>query len=516
MKVKLVHILVPVIVVCGIALLSVGCQNQPDSNAAGIQTATAQLGSITITVTGTGNLALKNKQSLSFGQTGLLSGVETAKVSEVDVVEGQLVELGQALIKADTKDWLNRINNFKHQLDSARANLVQTQAGSDKAQLDLATAQVSLAGAQNTLAVAQSGLANAQYNLAVSQFNLKAQQDVQTAQDKIDNTNIQLQQALVMYEGAVKSTSGDTRFWTQIIAEHRADLATYQKDLRDLLTDPAVKDVSITDINTKVAQVQQAQTGVNQAQAGIVQAQSGIIQAQANVELAKKNIELTQVNLVVAQNAVDDAQTALTDEQNSAQVIIAPFKGLITKVDVNQGDIVQRNANIIEIGEPDKFVANVLVTQRDVVSVKIGNEAAVSFDALPGISFPARITRIASLAIIQQGVVNYKVTVEVVLDLGTPAASQAALKDGFTAIVDIPVQKKDNILIVPSRAVSHQGQDYTVQLLSGTTSETRIVTVGITDYQNTEIVDGLKPGDRVILPAIPVSTPGSGGLFGGG
>jgi multidrug efflux pump subunit AcrA (membrane-fusion protein) len=442
---------------------------------------------------------MENKQSLSFGQTGLVSGVETAKVSEVDVVEGQAVDQGQALVKADTKDWTNRITALKHQLDSAKANLVQAQASA-------ASAQVTLATTQTNLATTQSGLATAQYNLATAQFNLKAQQDVKADQDKIDNANIQLQQAQVMYQQALQSASGDVKFWQQNIFSHQADIATYQKDLLDLLTDPAVKGVSVTDITTKVAQVQQGQTGV-------VQAQATIDQAQANLALAKKNIELTQVNAVVAQNAVDDAQNALTEEQNSAQIISAPFKGLITKVNVNQGDIIQRNANIIEIGQPDKFVANVLVTQRDVVAIKIGNDATVSFDALPDMSFPAKITQIASLATIQQGVVNYKVTVEITADAGN---SQAILKDGFSAIVDIPVQKKDNILIVPSRAVSHQGQDYTVQLVSGTASETRVVTVGITDYQNTEIVSGLKPGDQLILPAIPTSTTNSGGMFGGG
>ena len=151
-------------------------------------------------------------------------------------------------------------------------------------------------------------------------------------------------------------------------------------------------------------------------------------QAQTSVEQAQKNIELTQANVVIAQNAVDDAQTALNTEQDSLQVITAPFKGLITKVNVNQGDIVQRNTNLIEIADPNKFEANVLVTERDVTSIVIGGDANVSFDAMPGLTFPAKITLIAPLATIQQGVVNYKVTVELtsttpITSSGSPAAS---------------------------------------------------------------------------------------------
>jgi hypothetical protein len=153
----------------------------------------------------------------------------------------------------------------------------------------------------------------------------------------------------------------------------------------------------------------------------------------------------------------------------------------------------------------------------------IGGDAIVSFDALPDLTFPAKITLIAPLATIQQGVVNYKVTVELtstnpITASGSPAASPTpvVLKDGFAAVVNIPVQKKDNILILPSRAISHQGQNYVVQLVVGTGTEIHIVKIGITDFQNTEIIQGLNLGDKVVLPAIPTASPTPGGIFGPG
>jgi hypothetical protein len=70
---------------------------------------------------------------------------------------------------------------------------------------------------------------------------------------------------------------------------------------------------------------------------------------------------------------------------------------------------------------------------------------------------------------------------------------------------------------VPSSAISHQGQNYVVQVEIGTITETRIVKIGITDFQNTEIIEGLNPGDKVVLPVIPTAvTSNSGGIFGGG
>ena len=96
----------------------------------------------------------------------------TAKVSEVDVSEGQIVEQGQVLVKADPTDWQNRVTALKHQLDSAKANLVQAQVN---------------------VITAQSNLANAQASLATAQYNFSQQKDIKAIQDKIDNANIQLQ-----------------------------------------------------------------------------------------------------------------------------------------------------------------------------------------------------------------------------------------------------------------------------------------------------------------------------------
>jgi len=196
---KAIKYTILVLALCGTLSFLASCVGKASANTASTaQTATAQLGSISINVTGTGNLTLKNKQSLSFGQTGLVSNVETAKVSEVDVVEGQVVEKGQTLVKADTSDWQDRITSLQHQLDAAKANLVQAQASVNTAQYNQATTQY------NT--------ATAKQNLATAQYNLSVQQDVKTAQDKIDNANIQLQQAKVLLQNAEVTQTGNISY----------------------------------------------------------------------------------------------------------------------------------------------------------------------------------------------------------------------------------------------------------------------------------------------------------------
>jgi membrane fusion protein, macrolide-specific efflux system len=522
MKSKIASIVLMVLAVSVIGLLSTGCVNQ-SAVATTAQTAVVQKGSITVSITGTGNLALKNKQTLSFGQTGQANNATTAKISEVNISAGQIVEKGQVLVKADTADWTNQLTLDQHNLDIAKAGVDSAKIGLDSAKAAVDQAKASLI--------------QAQANLQMSQYSLSMQADIKAIQDKIDNTNVQVVQAKQMltqslvqgdtaggayWQGVINYLAVDTQY--QNLAPHVPDggqLGVYTKQMNTVLTDPAhagaAVSTSIADINSKTLAVQTAQAAVTNAQNNITAAQNGVITAQNNITLA--------------QNKQADAQKVLDEDTATPQEIKAPFAGLITKVWIDSngnkiapGAIVARNASLIEIAEPDKFVANILVSERDVTSLAIGGEAVVTLNALPGLAFPAKITVISSLASIQQGVVNYNITLELTSNKPITAsgstdgtAARVNLKDGFSTVVNLPVVKKENILIVPSRAISFQGQNYVVQVENGTGSETRIVKIGITDYQNTEILEGLNLGEKVILPVIPTAAPtSSGGIFGGG
>jgi multidrug efflux pump subunit AcrA (membrane-fusion protein) len=494
----------------GLIFLAVGCSGSKSAAAVKPQVATVQKGNISIQVTGTGNLALENKQLLSFGQTGLVSQAVTVKVSDVLVKAGQSVDAGQVLVKADPQDWQNQITTDQHDLDAKKVSLVQ--------------AQTSVVNAQTSLTTAQTSLATAQVNLVTAQNNLAVQQKIKAAQDIIDAAIYQLQLDQTMMQQATTAGAPDPTFWPTTIKQDANTIKQLKTSMTNLLADPANLGVANTDINTKVAQVNQAQASVAQAQGNITQTQASITQAQASV--------------ITAQNAVDDSQTTLNEAKNSAQVITAPIKGLITKVNVTVGSIVSRSTNLIEIAQPDLFESVIMVSERDIPSVKMGGNATVTFDAFQGLTFPAKITQIAPLATVQSGVVNYQVTVELTsMSPALPAASTASssgsspafaafagqaipLKDGLSSTVNIMIAESDNILLVPNRAISRQGRNTVVQVINGTTTVVTVVQTGISDSTNTEIVSGLNEGDQISLPTGTSSTtpairpggfPGAGG-----
>jgi len=99
------------------------------------------------------------------------------------------------------------------------------------------------------------------------------------------------------------------------------------------------------------------------------------------------------------------------------------------------------------------------------------------------------------------------------------------LREGLTLTVSIIVEERSDVLLVPNAAITSQGGKIYVQVVSadGVTEE-RSIKIGISDWQFTEVIDGLSEGEQVVVPgagtATTPTTPQQGGrmpfLPGGG
>ncbi|MBA7674426.1 hypothetical protein ES703_82640 [subsurface metagenome] len=142
-------------------------------------------------------------------------------------------------------------------------------------------------------------------------------------------------------------------------------------------------------------------------------AEEAIEVAQVDIVEAQKDIEDARVAVVDAQKDVEDAQDDLDEALTTSLEITAPFDGFITRVNVEGGDEVMKGTVAVQIADPNKFEADVLVSEMDILQIKLGGEATVEVDAMAGMSLPAEVTHIAPTATIQAGVVNYEVKVEI-------------------------------------------------------------------------------------------------------
>jgi RND family efflux transporter MFP subunit len=272
-------------------------------------------------------------------------------------------------------------------------------------------------------------------------------------------------------------------------------------------------------------------------------------------------IQIKRLQVKLAEGRLEDAEEALEEASEVSPEVAAPFDGFIINVNVSGGDEVKKGTVATTLADPNKFEVDIMVGEMDISQVEKGGRATLQADAISGISFPAEVTYIAPTATIQSGVVNYKVTVEVesleavvqeqqtisgtaqVPPSGmtppegftppagqgststdqTPATSQASqLREGLTVTVGIIVEQRINVLLVPNGAITTQGGQSYVQVLSPDgTIERRAIKTGITDYVNTEVTDGLSEGEKVVVPLVTTTTtqqqgPGYGMFPGGG
>lgn len=225
----------------------------------------------------------------------------------------------------------------------------------------------------------------------------------------------------------------------------------------------------------------------------------------STVELAEKNLQLAQLALNAANSSdekeqkqilLDKAQIDLDEAevQRNGATIRAPFDCVITEVDAMVGDYVTTGTTILRLVDTSQTEAIAMIDEVDVNKVAAGQMALVTLDAIPGIVINGTVEAISPQATIEAGVVTYEASIEIKPDSGIN------LRDGMTAVIDIVLQRKGNVLIVPSSAIKIQGSNHVVKVVTDEgTTENRVVGIGESDAINTEILTGLHEGEHVMI-----------------
>jgi len=145
--------------------------------------------------------------------------------------------------------------------------------------------------------------------------------------------------------------------------------------------------------------------------------------------------------------------------------------------------------------------------ETDTAKLRVGQAATVTVDALPATELAAHVIAIDGTATSSSGVVTYNVTFA--LD-----RSEAGLKPGMTANVDVVVGEADNVVHVPTAAVTGSGSNASVTVLRNGTQVRVPVVAGLAGDSSTAILSGLKGTETVVLPSVSFSSSGTGSTGG--
>ncbi|MBP9727878.1 MAG: efflux RND transporter periplasmic adaptor subunit [Candidatus Moranbacteria bacterium] len=297
----------------------------------------------------------------------------------------------------------------------------------------------------------------------------------------------------------------------QVAAESQVDLKPVAAGDAIEVTSVAVKNDQAVKKGQLIATIdsEDAYRDVHQAELSLKAAK--IKMQQTEKEYAARNEDETLVRraqeLSVTQQelALQKSYSKLADYS-----IRAPFDGIVTGLDVDGGDTISQSSIVASVITKE-MKAVITLNEVDAVKIHIGDQVDLSFNALPDTIVSGKIAKVDTIGTISQGVVSYGA--EVALD-----EQLAVLRPGMSVTATIIVAEKKNVVSVPNEALSYQDGVATVRMAGSkvpngeggmTLGQKKEVTVGMTDNVMTEIIDGLKEGDTVIV-TVGASTPRTG------
>jgi HlyD family secretion protein len=144
----------------------------------------------------------------------------------------------------------------------------------------------------------------------------------------------------------------------------------------------------------------------------------------------------------------------------------------------------------------------------DIAKVQVGESAAMTLDALTGKTYTATVTSVSPVGTVSSGVVNYTATLEI-------KNADGSIKPGMTANLALEVERRDNVLLVPARAVRTFDARKIVTVQVNGKSVQNTVTTGLSNDTSIEIVSGLNEGDVVVINQTTTSTSSANAAAGG-
>jgi multidrug efflux pump subunit AcrA (membrane-fusion protein) len=415
------------------------------------RTATSARGLVQSTVSGSGNLAPASQLDLGFKTSGT--------VTHIYVKQGQQVAKGQLLATLDPQSAEVTLQQARAGLQSAQANLaseVETNGEGSSGQSKGSGEATAKAAAAPTTTVPAGGEAT----------TTPATTTITTTPSKATSEGGTSKQS----SGSQTSNSGSSNSSTTTISE-----ATREANLASAKA--AVRSDSLT-VQSDEQSV--ADTRLYAPEDGTIASLSG------------------EVGEVVSGGGTTRASSSESSSASTGAASASSTKSAAS----SSSSTGASNSSFAVLSNLSSMRLVVPLSESEVGSVRAGQIATVTVEALEGKKLAAHVREVAILSTSNSGVVSYDVTFQVDQTL-------EGLKPGMSATAEVVIKQASGVN-VPTSAIS--GGSVTV--LHGSKRETRQVTTGLAGDSATIITSGLKAGETVLLPTATTTSSSKSALSG--
>lgn len=183
----------------------------------------------------------------------------------------------------------------------------------------------------------------------------------------------------------------------------------------------------------------------------------------------------------------------------------SPISGRITSLPTTVGSTVGQSSPIATVAQTDDLEVKINIAERFISRISNRQKAIITFDAYPSVEFSATVFEVSPVLDTATRTMGAKLRFD---------REDSRIKVGMYGRVKLITDSKKNVIVIPATAIvvrdsknylfvvePHEGKKSTVKLVP--------VTVGITVDDKTEITDGLKAGDEIVVKGMSLLNDGS-------
>lgn len=465
-----------------------------------------------------------------------VSGIDEARAS---------VAASRARLEQSEANLEQTRRTSEHAVEQARARLVSAQARLEEARAQ-EEAQPELTRAD--ISSAEAALERAKQDLAVLEEGTRPQEIAQArarvseAQAVLNNTRSELTRVESLHDRG-------------FVSDQDLDSATRSVQTAEAQLTSAREALSLAQAGPRVQEVERARAAVRQSEAALASAraqgvqvsvrsrsreaaEAAVTEAQSSLRTAeaqRRQVDVREGEVRAALRAVDQAEAGLdraqagrlsTRAQREAvtvaladlrraeagleevqynflhTTVVAPRDGVILTKHVEEGTVVPagtaalaQGTAIVTIADITEMYVMANVDEVDISRIAVGQPVEINVETLPNERITGEVEKIFPQGTETENVVYFPVRIRVI-DLHTE------LRPGMTVDVSVLTAAREDVLIVPDSAIDRSGGKTVVQVLPEGAEEPvdREVEVGVTDWENTEIISGVEEGETVVLP----------------
>ena len=440
--------------------------------------AQARLGSLPLTVKGSGHIHLPRRTQLYFEATR--RSTESYTVEEIRVVEGQVVKKDQALARLDT-------STLDRQLERAKIQKEYAEMNKKAKENELEEAENELEEAENEYKSRLLDKASKMRDSAFGATQVVGQLFIRTLNPILSNP----------YFSAGGWTAAPQQQMV-IPLPPQSGLETPPKDLRETIDRVSWLVNYISSFHQLLNRVFQSVDNMRHAMEEYQEYQKMNEDGEPEspeLKQARRELDNAQLQVDNARLQVENAELALKDAEDklAGAVLEASFDGVVEEIiDIEEGERISGTVPIVSLIDPSEVEITIDVGEMDIDKIKMGQSIKVSLDAFPFMKLDGRVKNVPLASETTSGVVTY----EVVAEVDPPPRFIMQLREGSSALAEITIGTEENIVWVPNMAV-RGGKVYVVK--DNNQAQEQPVFTGRIEGDYTQIISGLKGGETLII-----------------